>query len=142
MLLTAFSKGILGKAGRQVRFTSPATVEEALRIAVTVSKAEILEARDSAFYLDAEVAIITPAGRVREIAMQHTAVRQSAGSAAQSRKRSRVGQYRLNERASSGNGQPNKPVKCYVLWLRTLCALLRESTTETDGQQCNPKRRI
>ena len=52
MLLSAFSKGILGTAGRQIRYASPATVEEALRIAVTVSQAEIQEARDSAFYLD------------------------------------------------------------------------------------------
>ena len=61
LLLSTFSKGILGTAGRQVRFASSATVEEALRIAVTVSQAEIQEARDSAFYLDAEVADLTPA---------------------------------------------------------------------------------
>ena len=86
MLLSAFTNGILSTARRQVRYTSLATVEEALRIAVTVSQAEIQEARDSAFYLDAEVADITPAGRVREPAVRHTAARQSAGSAAQSRK--------------------------------------------------------
>jgi len=106
MLLSAFSNGIVGTAGRQVRFISPATVEEALRIAMTVSQAEIQEARDSAFYLDTEVADITPAGRVREPAVHYTAVRQSADSTAQSRKPSRVGQ-------STSNGQPDKPLKCY-----------------------------
>jgi hypothetical protein len=34
---------------RQVRFASPTTAEEALRIAVTVSQAEMQEARDNAF---------------------------------------------------------------------------------------------
>ena len=45
--------------------------------------------------------------------MRHTDARQSVGSEAQSRKPRRVGQYRLNERASSSNGQPDKPLKCY-----------------------------
>jgi hypothetical protein len=83
LLLSTFSKGIMGTAGRQIRFASPATVEKALRIAVTVSQAEIQEAHDSAFYLDAEVADITPAGRVREPAVQHTAARQTAESTSQ-----------------------------------------------------------
>ena len=52
MLLSAFSKGLLRIPVRQVRFASPATPEEALRIAVTVSEAEFQEARDNAFYLD------------------------------------------------------------------------------------------
>jgi len=78
MLLSAFSNGILGTPGREVRFASPATVEEALRIAVTVSQAEIQEARDNAFYLNTEVADITPPGRVREPFVHYTAARQSA----------------------------------------------------------------
>jgi hypothetical protein len=41
MLLSAFTKGLAGTPGRYVRFVSPATAEEALRIAVTVSQAEI-----------------------------------------------------------------------------------------------------
>jgi hypothetical protein len=45
LLLAAFTRGIVGTPGKQIRFTSPATVEEALRIAVTVSQAEIQEAR-------------------------------------------------------------------------------------------------
>ena len=79
LLLSAFSKGIVGTAGKQIRYAYPAPVEEALRIAVTVSQAEIQEARDSAFYSDAEFADLTPA-------VQHTAARKSAGSRSQSRK--------------------------------------------------------
>jgi hypothetical protein len=37
MLLSAFTKGLAGTQGRQVRFVSPATAEEALRIAVSVT---------------------------------------------------------------------------------------------------------
>jgi len=49
MLLSAFTKGLGGTNGRQVRFSSPETSEEALRIAVAVSQAEIQETRDGAF---------------------------------------------------------------------------------------------
>ena len=104
LLLSAFSKGIMGTAGRQLRYASPATVEEALRIAVTVSQAEIQEARDSAFYLDTEVADLTPA-------VQHTAARKSAETMSQPWK-SRRGSER-QPRASTSKGQSDKPVKCY-----------------------------
>ena len=64
--LSAFTNGLLSTVGRQVRYSSPATAEEALGLAVTVSQVEFQEARDIAFCLDAEVADITPAGRLRE----------------------------------------------------------------------------
>ena len=54
MLLSAFTKGLTGTAGRQVRFSYPETSEEALRIAVTVSQAELQETRDCAFNAKAE----------------------------------------------------------------------------------------
>jgi len=60
-----------------------------------------------------QVADITPAGRVREPAVRHTDAKQSVGSAIQPRKPSRVGQRQPKERASTSNGQPDKPVKCY-----------------------------
>jgi hypothetical protein len=137
LLLSTFSKGLLGIAGRHVRFTSPATAEEALRIAVTVSQAEIQEARDSAFYLDTEVADITPAGRVREPAVRHTAARQSAGSAAQPRKPSREGQRRPSERASTSKGQPDKPVKSYECSGYGDCANRRQRQTATQPRTSN-----
>ena len=104
MLLSAFSKGIMGTAGRQLRYASPATVEEALRIAVTVSQAEIQEARDSAFYLDTEVAGLTPA-------VQHAAARKSAETRSQPWKSGRGSERQ--PRASTSKGQSDKPVKCY-----------------------------
>ena len=63
-----------------MRFSSPETSEEALRIAITVSQAELQETRDGAFYANAEVADIKPAGRAREPAGQQVAARQSGGS--------------------------------------------------------------
>jgi hypothetical protein len=113
ILLSAFSKGLLDTPGRQVRYASPATAEEALRIAVTVSQAEIHEARDSAFYLDTEVTDITPAGRAREPAVQHATTRQSVGSAGKSRKQSTAGQRHSGASATTSSGQSNKQVRCY-----------------------------
>ena len=104
LLLSVFSKGMLGTVGKLIRYASLATVEEALRIAVTVSQAEIQEARDSAFYLDAEVADLTPA-------VQHTAARKSAEGTSQPRKPSRVSERQ--PKASTSKGQSDKPVKCY-----------------------------
>jgi len=69
-----------------------------------VSQAEIQEARDSAFNLDAEVADLTPA-------VQHKAARKSAESTSQSRKPSRASQSQPT--ASTSKGQSDKPVKCY-----------------------------
>jgi hypothetical protein len=97
MLLSAFSKGLFGTQGRQVRFASPATAEETLRIAVTVSEDEFQEARDSAFYLDTEVTDTTPVGRMREPAVQHTADGQPVGRVAKPRKQSWAGQHQESE---------------------------------------------
>ena len=81
-----------------MRYTSPATAEEALRIAITVSEAEIQEARDNAFYVDAEVAEITPAGRLREPTVHHTTAKKSVGGAANVRKPHRADQQPSKQR--------------------------------------------
>ena len=93
MLLSAFNKGLAGTGGRQVRYFSPAAAEEALQIVINVSQAEIQEARDNAFYVDAEVAEITPADRLREQAVHHTTAKKSVGGAANVRKLQRVDQH-------------------------------------------------
>ena len=94
----------MGTAGKQIRYASPATVDEALRIAVTESQAEIQEARDRAFYLGAEVVDLTPA-------VQHTVARKSAESTSQPRKPSRASESQ--PRANTSKGHSDKPVKCY-----------------------------
>jgi hypothetical protein len=50
MLLSTFIAGVSGNPGQQLRFQMPATVEEALQIAVTVFEAEAQEKRNLAFF--------------------------------------------------------------------------------------------
>ena len=88
----AFIFGISGTAGRQVRFVMPSTAENALRIAVIVSQAEIREVRNNAFYLQSEVADISPAGRIREPAVRHTGAKPAAVNGENRRKPSQAGQ--------------------------------------------------
>ena len=52
MLLASFTSGLTGTPGRQVRFSLPKNMEEALRIAVTVQQAELQERRNETFYVD------------------------------------------------------------------------------------------
>jgi hypothetical protein len=109
MLLSAFNKGLIGTAGRQVRFSSPATAEEALQIANTVYQAEIQEARDNAFYVEE----ITPAGRLREPAVHHTTVKKSVGGAANARKPQRADKRYSKRTAAASIGQQRNQIVCY-----------------------------
>ena len=52
MLLASFTAGLVGTPGRQVRFSLPKNMQEALRIAVTVHQAELQERRNETFYVD------------------------------------------------------------------------------------------
>jgi len=113
MLLSAYTKGLTGTGGRMVRYLSPATAEEALQMAINVSQAEIQEARDNAFYVDAEVAEITPAGRLREPAVHHTTAKESVRGAANVRKSHRAGQQPSQQTAAARNGQQRNQIVCY-----------------------------
>jgi hypothetical protein len=52
MLLATFTSGLLSAAGRQVRYAMPRTMDEALKIAITVNQTEMQEWRNEAFYVD------------------------------------------------------------------------------------------
>jgi len=52
MLLVRFTSGFLGTKGRQEGYAIPKTMDEALKIAITVNQAEIQEQRNEAFYVD------------------------------------------------------------------------------------------
>ena len=54
MLLAPFTAGLGGNAGQQIRFKMPATVQQALQIAITVFEAEAQEKRDLAFFSNSE----------------------------------------------------------------------------------------
>jgi hypothetical protein len=113
MLLSAFIHGLSSTPGKMVRFSMPATAEEALRIAVTVSQAEIQEARNNAFYLDSEVAEISPAGRMREPAVHHTGAKSVANNGDPRRKSGQASQRRPDKRESTRNAQSADTVQCY-----------------------------
>jgi Tfp pilus assembly ATPase PilU len=50
MLLSAFITGLTGAAGRQVRYSNPGTLEQALQIALSVQEAEQQEKFSERFY--------------------------------------------------------------------------------------------
>jgi hypothetical protein len=54
MLLSTFIAGLSGNSGRQVRYQMPATVDQALQIAVTVYEAEAEEKGNLAFFSNSE----------------------------------------------------------------------------------------
>jgi len=84
-----------------------------LRIAVTVSQAELQETRDGAFYANAEALDITPAGRVREPAGQQEAARQSGGSERRKRRPNFASQRRPQANEAASSGQPDKTITCF-----------------------------
>ena len=96
-----------------MRFYSPVTAEEALQIAINVSQAEIQEARDNAFYVDVEVAEITPAGRLREPTVHHTTAKKSVRGAANVRKPQRADQNHAKQIAAASNGQQRNQTVCH-----------------------------
>ena len=63
MLLSSFTSGLLGNAGKQVRYALPRTLEEALKIAITVDQADLQERRSEAFYLRSQEQESGSAGR-------------------------------------------------------------------------------
>ena len=91
----------------------PSSADEALHIAVTVSEAEIQEMRNNAFYLDSEVADISPASRIREPAGCHTDAKPAATNGDPQCKSSQAGQRRPDKRASTTNAQSGDTVLCY-----------------------------
>ena len=54
MLLASYCAGMIGTPGRQVRYALPKSMQEALRIAITVQQAELQEHRNERFYLEGE----------------------------------------------------------------------------------------
>lgn len=54
MLLSTFISGLSGNPGQQVRYQMPATIDQALQIAITVFEAEAQEKRNLAFFSNAE----------------------------------------------------------------------------------------
>ena len=113
MLLSAFIAGLSGNPGRIVRFAVPSSAEEALRIAVTVSQAEVHEVRSNAFCLDSVLANISPAGRIRDQALRHTGAKPAANNREPRRMSSEASQRHSAKRASKRSAQSEDTVQCY-----------------------------
>jgi hypothetical protein len=52
MLLASFISGLQGNPGKHTRFSMPSTMEDAIKIAVTVEQAEACDRRNDSFYLN------------------------------------------------------------------------------------------
>jgi len=52
MILASFTSGLLGEAGRQTRINLPRNMQEALKIAITVTQAGIQERHKETFYVE------------------------------------------------------------------------------------------
>ena len=50
MLLASFVAGLAGEVGRQTRFSNPQSLDQALKIALTVQEAEKQETSSESFY--------------------------------------------------------------------------------------------
>jgi hypothetical protein len=108
MLLASFTSGLLNTAGRQVRYVMPKTVDEALKIAITVNQAKIQEQRNEAFYAD-EARGSGMADRPTRGTRYTSTVRNATQHAGTSRTQGQnsTGLYR-----SSGNGNDRKCYEC------------------------------
>lgn len=109
MLLAAYTAGLTGQAGREVRLRAPATADEAVRIAITVEQAELQERRNGSFYTDAE-ADISPSGRVQNRTARHGKEENSIG---QSNPTRHVRTRNANSQRPTQKAQSDAPVKCY-----------------------------
>jgi hypothetical protein len=54
MLIASFCSGLIDTPGRQVRYARPASLSEALQLAVSVEQAEFQERRIESFYVKSE----------------------------------------------------------------------------------------
>jgi hypothetical protein len=52
MLLASFTSGLQGNPGKHTRFSMPSTLEDAIKIAVTVEQAEAWDRRNDSFYVN------------------------------------------------------------------------------------------
>jgi hypothetical protein len=119
MLLATFTAGLLSAAGRQVRYAMPRTMDEAIKIAITVNQAEMQERRNEAFYVDE--------AREAATANRHTRGMPHSGSVRNTTPQAGAGRRQIQNRKepsrNSGNGDDRRCFECGGLghWARN-CA--------------------
>jgi len=95
MLLAIFTSGLIGTPGRQVRFSSPKNMQEALRIAVNVQQAELQERRNETFYVD----------EVQESGKADRSARETHRSGYMRNTTQQVGAIRTQDQSSKGSSR-------------------------------------
>jgi hypothetical protein len=109
MLLAAYCAGLAGTVGREVRLRSPASVSEAVRIAVSVEQAELFERRNNSFYT-ANPSESPVQGRASEKANSRG---KSGGGATHAKPSSEASSAKANDRRLVDKSQTDARVKCY-----------------------------
>jgi hypothetical protein len=110
-LLSSFTSRLIGTGGRQVRLIRPTSVEEAIRIAHTAIQVDEHDARNSAFYANAELAESSPSGRVRDPGKRYSGAQVSKGSTV-GKGTGRNAQKRPNNSEPTGNAPANARPTC------------------------------
>ena len=106
MALASFTAGLVGVPGRQVRYIMPESLDEAIRVAITVSQAEVQERRNEVFYA--------------EEARECVTARSSRGARGKGDARNTTqyaGSGRTQHQGSEGQSRnlgPNDTRKCFV----------------------------
>jgi hypothetical protein len=129
MLLASYTSGLRGNPGKQVRYLLPSTLEEAIKIAVTVDQADAHENRCEAFYLEDETQ------RPRDTSNVHPRIRNTERAKFPHRQKC---VERDTIRASQGISLRNEK-KCYEC--HGIGHLARECPTRLHRQQSRDAKR-
>jgi len=130
MLLACYLAGLIGVPGRQVRYASPVSVEDAVRIAVSVQEAEKQEKFNNNFYARHDSRTYSDSDKSRHADGSRTA------SQAEGR-RTEIPQSANKARASSTrNAQTKAALRCYEC--EGVGPFARECPTRLKGNKATP----
>jgi len=106
MLLASYVAGLIGVPGKQVRYASPVSVEEAIRIAVSVQEAERQEKFNNSFYARHD-------SRTRSDSSSRHAVGSRTASQAEGRRTEVPLSANKARPSSTRNAQTKAALRCY-----------------------------
>jgi len=132
MLLASYVAGLIGVPGRQVRYPSPVSVEEAIRIAVSVQEAEKQEKFNDSFYARHDSRTYSDSDKTRH------AVGSLAASQAKGR-RAEVPRSAKARALSTKNAQTKAALRCYEC--EGIGHFARECPTRLKREQGNSLQR-
>jgi len=116
MILGSFVAGLTGVSGTQVRYQNPQTLDQALKIALAVQKAERQEKFGESFYASFDNSVrlrsLTPTHRASYRSRGSVDARHAANHTQGQRKKSTRSNRRLRT-SESGNAQAKAALTCY-----------------------------